>query len=137
MKIHAIVGKGESNILTQNTSCYCSSCLLGTMCDSWTPAKTCDGKVFVQAPENDSEQVVDNYFIQMAKEESEQTAENKPEQTAENKSAQTADNLYEHSAANEPVPTSESEEISESTKYVINEFVAAVYQHKWYIGKVI
>ncbi|KAH3858959.1 hypothetical protein DPMN_101604 [Dreissena polymorpha] len=73
----------------------------------------------------------------MAEEESEQTAENKPEQTAENESAQTAGNFNVHKAANEPVPTSESEEVNESTEYVINEFVAAVYQQKWYIGKVI
>lgn len=36
MKIHAVVGKGDSTVSVRNTSCYCDICLPGLVtCDTW------------------------------------------------------------------------------------------------------
>ena len=36
MKVHCVVGMGDSKIKTRDVSCYCDICLTGNTCDGWT-----------------------------------------------------------------------------------------------------
>jgi hypothetical protein len=40
MKLHAVVGTGNSNIFVRETSCYCVRCLTDEMCDTWRKETT-------------------------------------------------------------------------------------------------
>jgi hypothetical protein len=35
MRIHAVIGQGESRIKVREVSCYCTDCLVGGSCDAW------------------------------------------------------------------------------------------------------
>ena len=40
MKVHAVVGLGQSQVKVRDTSCYCEECLSGNLCDTWRTEKT-------------------------------------------------------------------------------------------------
>lgn len=94
MKLHAVVGLGQSKILHRITSCYCSECLAGDFCNSWSNAST--------------------YEVNKC-----------PTGNNANK------RVEEKCTKNSDIPE------AAQVVYKIDDFVAAVYQDKWYIGKII
>ena len=108
MKIHAVVGQGDSRIKTRVVSCYCSECLAGGACDDWDNETTA------------------NHGVPNSKTANTVCTEEKKTDAEESRGSEQASN--EHEEIN-----TESIEM----KYAVDDHVAAVYEDNWFIGKIV
>ena len=97
MKIHGVIGKRDAVVLVRDTSCYCSDCLQGNLCDGWR-------REVIHEKQKQTENVTER---------DERVDEDK-EQTG---------------------GTDQSEEKEQT--YQVGDYVAALYEHELYLGKVI
>lgn len=111
MKIHAVVGEGESNIKVQEVSCYCRVCLTGSTCDDWANEST---KV---------QKSIDRV-------ESSGNPDNVNRESATNKVSDDIRIDSEHD-------NTDRENSGVEMLYAIGEHVAAIYDDRWYIGEIV
>ena len=109
-KLHAVVGLGQSQIAINDTSCYCTQCIAGELCESWST---------VRIEEMQTEKTgVEDTMIQDTHVEESHIGE--------------AHEALQDQNLKTPEP--------EYASYNNGDFVAAVYQNndaKWYVGKIV
>jgi hypothetical protein len=118
MKLHAVVGVSRTSLLTQTTSCYCERCLLGEYCDSWS-------RTSFEARNKEAEVM----SIEVEAEIHGTSGEVETSIAEENNccvQGTTDTDTY--------VTSSDGDSIEES--YDAGDFVACVYDGKWYVGEI-
>lgn len=121
MKLHAVIGQGDSRILTRDTSCYCVACLnpeSSNMCDMWTPAS-----MHVQSKSKEENR------LNVTPKTKEDITQDKNETIS--KCPDTI-NATVRGAADES--THEVDNIQSSDEFQVGDYVSAVYDSAWYIG---
>ncbi|XP_053389868.1 uncharacterized protein LOC128552829 [Mercenaria mercenaria] len=123
MKVHAAVGNGESTIKVRDVSCYCETCISGQTCDSWRMESTkvnIGNKRAVGGLKQNKEILIIPVSEPVAT-----TGESEPifEQSV------TATGSEEHGGK-------EDSKVDSEIRFQVEEYVAAVYEGSWYIGKV-
>lgn len=103
MKIHGVIGKRDAVVLVRDTSCYCSDCLQGNLCDGWR-------REVIHEKQKQTENVTER---------GERVDEDK-EQTG---------------GTDQPKEKEQTEEKEQT--YQVGDYVAALYEHELYLGKVI
>lgn len=125
MKLHAVVGQGNSKIFVRDTSCYCVGCLSGVRCDDWraehTRKPTPTAAVTVHADIQNEIEV----SVPIASESV--IAGGDLEAPAPSASI---GSIEEGQPELEPL-------IGTETSAHIGEYVAAVYENEWYVGKIV
>jgi len=117
MKLHAVVGLGNSKIYTRDVSCYCENCRTGKMCDGWSldvTRKETNEKVKGKTNANACEKTT--------------TDSTRDEDTTLVEKAPNIDEEILHQDGNE------NESVVE--EYVVDELVAAMYDEEWFIGQI-
>ena len=96
MKVHAVIGKGNNEIMVSNVSCYCEVCISGKECEAnqWSLERL---------------YVTDKGYVE--------TCDPGP--------------------ANEPQPALEATAMSETIDVSVGRYVAARYDSKVYVGKIV
>ena len=123
MKLHAIIGQGNSRILTRDTSCYCAACLNKehtNMCDMWTPVtmhveSKSKGNRVDTTPEAQDERIL------------------QPQGETTNNNNGTINTCEDAIVSN---TEKESRSYDEYQVIEVGDYVAAVYDDAWYIGLV-
>ena len=136
MKIHAVLGLGESRIRVKDVSCYCGVCISGQTCDSWRTEKTkADSSINQKQDEvRNTEPPQEETIIQQSGTKQTVTTDTNNEETVRKEAETITESPQAKTHAQQH--SKEAEKIASENAYTIDEFVAAVYDGKWYIGKV-
>jgi hypothetical protein len=131
MKIHAVVGQGESRIKVREVSCYCEECIAGGTCDAWNndftrpqgPTKTETSAERAQNEQNGASQGQSKNVTSTVH----THEQNRANETEDDNSQGGVSNELEEICTNEIV----------EMKYAVGDHVAAVYEDNWFIGKIV
>jgi hypothetical protein len=101
IKIHCVVGLGNSKIKVKDVSCYCNTCLSGVTCESKWKDEITQSVVRNEIVNNNDDRMNDQIY----------------------RTVETVDENLD----TEDVPS----------VFLEGDFVAAVYENRWYIGRVV
>ena len=101
IKIHCVVGLGNSKIKVKDVSCYCNTCLSGVTCESEWKDEITQSVVRNEIVNNNDDRMNDQIY----------------------RTVETVDDNLD----TEDVPS----------VFLEGDFVAAVYENRWYIGRVV
>lgn len=114
MKIHVVVGMGQSTIKTSDVSCYCHLCISGMICDSWSET------VKTSITDCGSESI-----------------SNSSTTTHSESGSDTTLNTKVTSESGSDSNSTPNTKANDETTYCVVDFIAAIYDVNWYIGEVL